>query len=208
MKALSPQLLSLLLVAATFHLLPPSSAAAITSKAPASAPGPISASADFIQSVCNITGDGSGVCYSCICYSFISPYANVINQNPNTLCCVGLTLAQSVARRVATYISGLKGRFSSDCNFCLGVATDQISDSLGTIQQIAAGKGGDFNFTMFKVLTEMSAAMTNQDTCMDEFLEEPHGPVKKRALDLLAEAKTFTGIAMAFVDCYSDKGSP
>ncbi|KAI9079048.1 hypothetical protein K1719_039000 [Acacia pycnantha] len=200
MKALSPQLLSLLF-AATFHILPPSSAAAITAEAPATAPGPVSA--DFIQSVCNITGD-PGICYSCICYSFVSSHANVINQNPNTLCCVGLTFAQSLARRVATYISGLKGRFSSDCNFCLGVATDQISGSLGTVRQIAAaGKGGDFNFTMFKVLMEVSAAMTNQDTCMDEFLEEPDGPVKKKALDLLAEAKTFTGIAMAFVDYYS-----
>ncbi|KAI9096295.1 hypothetical protein K1719_026014 [Acacia pycnantha] len=196
MKALSPQLVSLLLlVIAAFPLFPVSSAAAIMTEAPSSD--------DFIRSVCKVTeGDAD------VCYSSISPYANVINQNVNTLCCVGLTLAQSEARRVATYVSGLKGRFSSTCNFCLGVAINQTSDSLGTIRQIAAGTGGDFNSLMDKVLTEMAAAMTNQDTCMDDFLEEPNGPVKKKALDLLKKAKTFTAIATAFVDYYSKKTWP
>ncbi|KAI9096387.1 hypothetical protein K1719_026106 [Acacia pycnantha] len=198
MKALSPQLLSLLLlVAAAFPLFPLSSAAAIMTESPASSP------TDFIRSVCKITGDVADVCYSSI-----SPYANVINRDVNTLCCVGLTLAQSEARRVATYVSSLKGRFSSTCNFCLGVAINKISDSLGTIRQIAAGEGGDFNLAMDKVLTEMAAAMSNQDNCMDHFSEEPDGPVKKKALDLLTEAETFAGIATAFVYYYSKKASP
>ncbi|KAI9096354.1 hypothetical protein K1719_026073 [Acacia pycnantha] len=155
MKALIPQHLSLLLlVTAAFPLFPLSSTATIMTEAPAPAPSPD----DFIRSVCKVGEDDADVCYSSI-----SPYANVINQNVNTLCCVGLTLAQSEARRVATYVSGLKGRFSSDCNFCLGVAINEISDSLGTIRQIAAGKGGDFNFSMSNVLTDMSAALTYQE---------------------------------------------
>ncbi|KAK4275942.1 hypothetical protein QN277_018952 [Acacia crassicarpa] len=203
MKTLSTQALSLLLllVTAVFPLFPLLSAATVMTEAHTPAPSP--SPAGFIRSVCKLTKDDADVCYSSI-----SPYANVINQNVNSLCCVGLTLAQSEARRVTTYVSGLKGRFSSTCNFVLGVAINQTSDSLGTIRQIAAGKGGDFNFAMDRVLDEMAAAMTNQDTCMNDFLEEPDGPVKKKALDLLTEAKTFTGIATAFVYYYSKEASP
>ncbi|KAK4259660.1 hypothetical protein QN277_005970 [Acacia crassicarpa] len=202
MKALIRQHLSLLLlVTAAFPLFPLSSAATIMTEAPAPTPTP--SPDDFIRSVCKVTGDNADVCYSSI-----SPYANVINQNVNTLCCVGLTLARSEARHVATYVSGLKGRFSSDCNFFLGVAINLISESLGTIRQIAAGKGGDFNSSMFNVLTEMSGAITYQDTCKEEFLEEPDGPVKKKALNLLTEAENFADIALAFVHYYSKKASP
>ncbi|KAI9126200.1 hypothetical protein K1719_002621 [Acacia pycnantha] len=202
MKPLSPQLLLLLLLISTFRLLPQSSATTVTTTAPAPA--------DFIRSVCNNTH-----AYADLCYSSFSPYANVIKQNPAPLVHVAVAVSHSMVYCVATDVTRLarksKGKSSgafADCISTLGDATDQTSDSLGQLQQIAAGKGGDFNTAMDSVLTEMSAVLTNEDTCLDEFQEEPEGPVKKEVVDLVTEAKKFTSIALAFVNHYAKNGSP
>ncbi|XP_028759051.1 pectinesterase inhibitor 10 [Neltuma alba] len=208
MKALSPQLVSfLLLVAATFHLLPLPSTATATGEAPA--PGPVSVNDDFIRSVCNNT------MYADLCYSSISPYAAVIKQDPSALSRVGVTVAYSVVGRVTTDVTGLsrqaKGSAAaaiSDCISTLGDAKDGISDSLGQLRQIEAGRSGNFKFAIDTVLTEMSAALTNEETCTDEFQDEPEGPVKKKVMDSVTEAKKFTSIALAFVNYYAQKGSP
>ncbi|KAK4263994.1 hypothetical protein QN277_029337 [Acacia crassicarpa] len=201
MKAQSSQLLSLLLlIAATFHLLPPSSAA----RASASNHG----NTDFIRSVCNNT------VYPDVCNSHISRYAHAIKQNPAALSRVGVALSHSVVRGAATSLSGLSGQAKgraahaiSDCISTLGEASDQISESLGQLRQITAGKGGDFKFAMDTVLTRMSAALTNEDTCIDGFEEEPKDLVKK-VVDIVTEAEKFTSIALAFVNYYAKKGSP
>ncbi|XP_054823123.1 pectinesterase inhibitor 7-like [Prosopis cineraria] len=196
MKALIPLIFSLLLLAATFHHLPQSSAAV---------PG----DSDFIRSACNTT------LYADLCHSSISPYANAIKQNPSALARVGVAVAHAVVRGVATDVSALsreaKGRAAgaiNDCISILGDAVDQMSESLGQLRQIAAGKGGDFKFAIDTVLTEMSAALTNEDTCTDEFQDEPEGPVKNKVVDGVAKANKFTSIALAFVNYYAKKGSP
>ncbi|KAI9126196.1 hypothetical protein K1719_002617 [Acacia pycnantha] len=202
MKAQSPQFLSLLLlVAATFYLLPPASAT------PASASD--HRNTDFIRSVCNNT------LYPDVCYSSISRYAHAIKQNPAVLSRVGLALSHAVVRGAATSLSGLSGQAKgraadaiSDCISMLGDASDQISESLGQLRQITAGKGGDFKFAMDTVVTHMSAALTNEDTCIDGFEEEPKDLVKKKVVDIVTEAEKFTSIALAFVNYYANKGSP
>ena len=189
MEALSPRLLSLLLLlTATFHLLPPSSSAA---------------TGNFIRSACQNARENANLCYT----SF-SPYTHVIKQNLAALVHVSVAVSHSVVHSVTTDISRLNGSDAlEDCISTLGDARDQISDSLAQLQQIADDKGRNFKQVMDAVLTEMSAAYTNEDTCMDEILEDPDGPVKKEMKDLVTEAEKFTGIALSLVGYYAKNGS-
>ena len=54
----------------------------------------------------------------------------------------------------------------------------------------------------------MSAALTNEDTCLDEIESEPEGPVKKKVVEVVTNTRKFTSIALAFVNYYAKNGLP
>ncbi|XP_054801545.1 21 kDa protein-like [Prosopis cineraria] len=118
----------------------------------------------FIRSTCNTT-DNPDICYSSI---------------PSALAIVGITVALPMVRRVASDVSALSRKANdsyavalSICVKTLGTAIDDVGGGLYWLRQLAEAKGRDFEFKMFSLKTELSAAITYETTCTDGFKDEP-----------------------------------
>ncbi|KAK7320054.1 hypothetical protein RJT34_04784 [Clitoria ternatea] len=170
---------------------------------------------DFIRSSCNTT------LYPDVCYTSLSRYANVVQQNPGQLARVAISVALSKVHVTASYISnrtreadyGGSSRSAlalHDCFSNLGDAVDEIRGSLKQMRQIgAAGAGsGSFLFQMSNVQTWMSAALTDEETCTDGFQDVADCPVKTDVCERVTNVKKFTSNALALVNSYASKGMP
>ncbi|TKY60950.1 21 kDa protein [Spatholobus suberectus] len=197
-------LLSLVLLAAAFSPLHPTSAAADDG-----------GDADFIRTSCNTT------LYPDVCFTSLSRYANAVQQSPGQLARVAIAVSLSRAHHAASYVSNLTreadygGRRRAalalhDCFSNLGDAVNEIRGSLKQMRQIgAAGSGaGSFLFQMSNVQTWMSAALTDEETCTDGFQDVADCPVKTDVCDRVNSIKKFTSNALALVNSYANKGMP
>ncbi|GLJ05204.1 hypothetical protein SUGI_0013650 [Cryptomeria japonica] len=72
-------------------------------------------------------------------------------------------------------LNGTEGGALSDCVENFGDTVDQIHDSLAELKHL---RSESFKFQMSNVQTWMSAALTNEDSCLDGFEGVPDGRVK------------------------------
>ena len=205
-------LLSLLLFAAAFSNLRPTSAAGESAESPVDAGD---GDTTFIRTSCNTT------LYPDVCYTSLARYANAVQQDPGQLARVAIAVSLSKVHRASSYISNLTrdadytgdSRAASalhDCFTNLDDAVDEIRGSLKQMRQIgAAGAGADsFLFQMSNVQTWMSAALTDEETCTDGFQDVADCPVKADVCDRVTKVKKFTSNALALVNGYANKGMP
>ncbi|KAG9142278.1 hypothetical protein Leryth_007708 [Lithospermum erythrorhizon] len=73
-----------------------------------------------------------------------------------------------------------------------------MRDSLKQMQQLN-GSGGSLRFQMSNVQTWLSAAMTNEDTCMDGLSDVPNLVIKEDVMDRVNKAMHVTSNALALV---------
>lgn len=90
-----------------------------------------------------------------------------------------------------------------DCFTNFGDAVDEIRGSLKQMGQLgAAGLGVDsFRF-------QMSAALTDEDTCTDGFEDVADGSLKSDVCDRVTKVHKITSNALALVNSYVAKGTP
>ncbi|XP_061344957.1 21 kDa protein-like [Gastrolobium bilobum] len=171
---------------------------------------------DFIRTSCNTT------LYPKVCYSSLSRHANAVQQNPGQLARVAIAVSLLKVQSAASYLSNLTLKAGNspaakevhDCFSKLDDAVDQIRDSLKQMRQIGssgvgAGDGtSSFRFQMSNVLTWMSAAITNEGTCMDGLNDVSEGPVKTDVSRRVTKVKKITSNALALANSYSNKGMP
>ncbi|KAL0372738.1 UNVERIFIED_CONTAM: Pectinesterase inhibitor 3 [Sesamum calycinum] len=89
-----------------------------------------------------------------------------------------------------------------DCFTVFGDAVDQIRGSLKQMRKLT-GTGEELRFQMSNVQTWMSAALTNEDTCVDGFQDVADGPVKMDVCDRTVKVKEVTSNALALVNSYA-----
>ncbi|XP_010264193.1 PREDICTED: 21 kDa protein-like [Nelumbo nucifera] len=127
---------------------------------------------DFIKASCGVTR------YPAVCVESLSVYANAIQQSPRQLAQAALQVSLGRARSATAFVSkmtrlrGLKGRqyqAVKDCVDNLGDSVDRISRSIHELGQINRGASQDFMWHMSNVQTWVSAALTDENTCMDGF---------------------------------------
>ncbi|XP_061349278.1 21 kDa protein-like [Gastrolobium bilobum] len=169
---------------------------------------------DFIRTSCNTT------LYPKICYSSLSRHANAVQQNPGQLARVAIAVSLLKVQSTTSYLSNLTREAGNspaveavhDCFSKLDDAVDQIRDSLEQMRQIGSSGAGDgtssFRFQMSNVLTWMSAALTNEGTCMDGFNDVSDGLVKTDVSRRVTKVKKITSNALALANSYSNKGMP
>ncbi|KAF8389977.1 hypothetical protein HHK36_024497 [Tetracentron sinense] len=177
-------------------------------------PAAISASSnatDFIRASCVAT------LYPDLCYSSLYRYANAVRQSPAQLARVAVSLSLSQARRMASYLSNLSSQPNCraepraaaalhDCFATFGEAVDQMRRSLKEMRHLDAAES--FIFQMSNVQTWMSAALTNEETCTDEFEDVLDGPMRTDVSDRAANVKKFTSNALALVNSFVTSGTP
>ncbi|KAH6755690.1 Plant invertase/pectin methylesterase inhibitor superfamily protein [Perilla frutescens var. hirtella] len=129
-----------------------------------------STSTEFIKTSCSATT------YPTLCYSSLSSQASAIKQNPKLLASAALTVSLKTAVSTSadmvklSHTAGMTPREVSamqDCVEELSDTVDQLRNSMAEMKQLKGGS--NFALLINDVQTWVSAALTDEDTCMDGF---------------------------------------
>lgn len=121
----------------------------------------------FIKTSCNVTT------YPSLCNKVLSPYANYIKSSRIKLAYLALSLALKAANTSSTTISNLANNkrltryeagIINDCIENLGDSVDQLQQTLLAMTNF---RGKDKEFQVSNAKTWASAAITNENTCID-----------------------------------------
>ncbi|TKY69264.1 21 kDa protein [Spatholobus suberectus] len=162
---------------------------------------------DFIRASCNAT------LYPDLCFSSLSGFAGAVQRSPASLARVAVAVALSKAHGAAAYLSHQTagdedsgaGAALRDCFANLEDAVDEIRGSLRQMRRLRPdADSGSIRFGLSNVLTWMSAALTDEETCTDGFEDVAEGPVKTNACDRVTRVKKFTSNALALVNGFAN----
>lgn len=124
---------------------------------------------NYVQDVCSVTQ------YRDLCIRSLSPFSNTAKRNPTTWARAGVSVTIGEAKSVANYLTKLRKRNSVggrskvavlDCIELIQDTLDNLHKSLGVLRRLDAQT---FDSQISDVTTWMSAALTNEDTCLDGF---------------------------------------
>nr|GMD15398.1 21 kDa protein-like [Ipomoea batatas] len=174
-----------LLFTAVLHFRPPSSAALLDPYSASFVASPTATEdAEFIRNSCQTT------MYPQLCYASLSGYASAVQQDTGRLARVAIGVSLKKAKRMAAY----------------------MRDSLQQMKQLGSGAGAgaagsaeELRFQLSNVQTWMSAAETNEDTCVDGFDDVAEGPLKSDVYDGIVKVKQVTSNALALVNAFANK---
>ncbi|XP_010259039.1 PREDICTED: 21 kDa protein-like [Nelumbo nucifera] len=166
-----------------------------------------SSSTDFIKTSCGATR------YPTVCVESLAVYANAIQQSPRQLAQTALKVSLDRAKSTKVFVSkmtrmhGLKGRqyqAVKDCVDTMGNSVDRLSRSIQELGQISRGSSQDFMWHMSNVQTWVSAALTDENTCMDGFAGRGmDGHVKMAIRGKIVNVAQVTSNALALVNQYA-----
>ncbi|XP_006358403.1 21 kDa protein-like [Solanum tuberosum] len=168
---------------------------------------------NFIVTSCRTT------LYPTICVQSLSAYANTIQLNELELAHAALTVSLSKAKIASTYISkltrmrGLKPRelqAVKDCSFNMNDCVHQLERSIPGLGQSGklASRRDEFTWHVSNVQTWISAALTDQNTCLD-MINNPSmdGKIKDSIRVRVFVASQVTSNALALVYKFAEKHS-
>lgn len=164
---------------------------------------------DFIKVSCRATR------YPAVCVHSLSGYASAIRQSQRQLAQTALAVSLASARSTSVFMSRMtkvKGikvreyRAVKDCVENMGDTVDRLSNSMRELEHMGQAIGQDFMWHMSNVQTWVSAALTDENTCIDGFAERNmEGHVKtaiKRRINNVAQV---TSNALALVNRFAEK---
>ncbi|KAE8700356.1 hypothetical protein F3Y22_tig00110557pilonHSYRG00263 [Hibiscus syriacus] len=118
--------------------------------------------------------------YPSLCFRTLSSYSGPADT-PRDLAQAAVKVSLSRARKVSTYLTTRVTGKSKRERVALSDCVDQISETMDelskTLQELKHLRGETFGFQMSNAQTWVSAALTNEDTCLDGF-EGVDGNVK------------------------------
>ncbi|XP_038686933.1 pectinesterase inhibitor 9-like [Tripterygium wilfordii] len=162
---------------------------------------------DFIKSSCRSTR------YPALCVQCLSGYANAIRGSEHHLAQVALTVSLSQARSAAAFVSklvkvrGLKPReyeAVKDCIDNMGDSVDRLGQSVKELGHMGGTVGQDFVWHMSNVQTWASAALTDENTCLDGFGgRQMEGNVKTVIRNRIVNVARVTSNALALVNRFA-----
>lgn len=207
-----------LLFTAVLHFRPPSAAALLDPYSASFVASPTATEdTEFIRNSCQTT------MYPQLCYASLSGYASAVQQDTGRLARVAIGVSLKKAKRMAAYVNNLSRQADygadhraaaalHDCFSTLGDSVDQMRDSLQQMKQLGSGAGAgasgsaeELRFQLSNVQTWMSAAETNEDTCVDGFDDVAEGPLKSDVYDGIVKVKQVTSNALALVNAFANK---
>lgn len=169
--------------------------------------GTASATTDFIKTSCKATR------YPALCVKSLSMYASAIQQNPKQLARTALAVSLDRARSASKYISqlhkanGLKPRERAALKDCSNNVGDSVYELARSAQELSqAGRKGSakFRWHMSNVQTWVSAAITDEYTCVDGLAETTGNEELKAALrSRVVHVQRLTSNALALVNRYA-----
>ncbi|KAK9103224.1 hypothetical protein Sjap_020478 [Stephania japonica] len=158
--------------------------------------------AQFVKNSCGATA------YPNVCIKSLSSYSSEINTSYQKLANAALTVSLKSAKSASALVLKLlrRGQLKAneaaavkDCVENIGESIDEVRQSLGELKSFN-GNVGDLDFKMSNVRTWLSAALTDDDTCMEGLDEENVAPkVKNKIRSSIAGVAQLTSNALALV---------
>ncbi|KAL2503364.1 Plant invertase/pectin methylesterase inhibitor superfamily protein [Forsythia ovata] len=127
--------------------------------------------------------------YPNICLRTLSSYSGPANT-PRDLAQAAVKVSLSRARRASDFVSQLRShskREEGALNDCVEQMGDSMEELSKTLEELHHLRSGEFPWQMSNAETWVSAALTNEDTCLDGFKEidgKIRSDVKKKITNL------------------------
>ncbi|CAK7355789.1 unnamed protein product [Dovyalis caffra] len=164
---------------------------------------------DFIKASCKATH------YPELCVECLSGYATVIQRNERHLALTSLSVSLARARSAAAFVTkmtqvrGIKPReyqAVKDCIENTGDSVDRLSQSAREVGHLGRAVGQDFVWHMSNVQTWVSAALTDENTCLDGFAGHlMDGNVKDAMMHRITNVAQVTSNALALVNRFASR---
>ncbi|KAD2393579.1 hypothetical protein E3N88_40556 [Mikania micrantha] len=171
---------------------------------------PTSDETNYIRTSCESTR------YPATCFNTLSRYSGSIKHDPIRLSMSAIHVALTTVTHAAIYLSKMSRHVDSgntanttesaavrDCSSVFGDAVDEIQKSHKEMKRLGWTQES-VRFQLSNVQTWMSAALTNEDTCMDGFDDVEDGDVKAAVCGWVVAVKEVTSNALALVNSYAD----
>ncbi|KAJ8772109.1 hypothetical protein K2173_027286 [Erythroxylum novogranatense] len=157
---------------------------------------------DFIRTACGVTR------YPEICYQSLSAYAQSIKTDPFQLANVALSVTMKEAQNTSTTVTKLllesqnlttkETNAIRDCVENMKGSVSELKQSLVAMEDL---KGPDFEMQISNIQTWVSAALTNEDTCMDGFEGKAmNGKIKDTLSNFIEKVAQLTSNALALIN--------
>ncbi|GMJ00382.1 hypothetical protein like AT1G62770 [Hibiscus trionum] len=166
---------------------------------------------DYIVASCKATR------YPALCVQCLSGYAKAIRKNDQHLAQTALSVSLSRAKSAAAYVAkmtqvrGIKTRERQavkDCIENMGDSVDRLSQSVKELGHMGRAVGQDFMFHMSNVQTWVSAALTDENSCLDGFAGRVmDGSIKVAVRRRVVHVAQVTSNALALVNRFAARHS-
>ncbi|KAF8401134.1 hypothetical protein HHK36_014438 [Tetracentron sinense] len=153
---------------------------------------------DLVRSSC------SHASYPNLCFRTLSTYAGPA-KTPNDLAQAAVTVSLTRARHVSRYIARVANlhngskREQSALSDCVDQISETIDDLTQTLSELRHLRRGTFRWQMSNVETWVSAALTNEDTCLDGF-QNVDGRVKVDVKQKITNVARVTSNALYLIN--------
>ncbi|XP_058085859.1 21 kDa protein-like [Magnolia sinica] len=164
---------------------------------------------DFIKASCSATR------YPALCVQSLSVYARAIRKSSKQLAQAALSVSLGRARSASAYVSKMSGAKGmrprdhaamKDCVENMGDSIDRLARSIRELGRTGRARSGSFLWHVSNVQTWVSAALTDENTCMDGFA----GPAMSRNVRAAVRRRVVnvaqvTSNALALVNRYAKR---
>lgn len=132
----------------------------------------------YVREACSVTR------YLDLCMHSLASFSHTAGRSPSKWARAGVSVTIGEAKNASQYLNKLKknrimrGRNRialSDCIECFQDAIDNLHKSLGILRKLDAT---NFDTQMGDLTTWLSAALTDEDTCLDGFEDQSSKQVK------------------------------
>ncbi|KAJ0968701.1 hypothetical protein J5N97_021578 [Dioscorea zingiberensis] len=142
---------------------------------------------DFIKASCRSTT------YPELCVECLSAYAPALRRNPRQLAHAALSVSVDRARSASSFVARLSAAHGAgptrsreagairDCFQTMSDSVDQLRKSIREMGKMGEADKKRFKWHHSNVLTWVSAALTDQNTCMDGLAEDGSKSSRVRA---------------------------
>lgn len=161
---------------------------------------------NFIKTSCNST------LYPALCYKYLSSYASSIKTDSVKLCNTALTVNLKAANKTSALVTSMakKGGLRpsekaviEDCNEEIDDCVDELRKASNVLDNLRDALNKEDQ--MADIKTWVSAAMTDEDTCMDEFEENNvRESVKNKIKKSIVDLRQITSNSLALINRLSN----
>lgn len=156
---------------------------------------------DYVEDACSVTR------YRDLCIHSLTSFSNTAKKSPTRWARAGVSVTIGEVKRVSRYLAGLeRGNYKfalADCVECFQDTLDNLHKSLGVLRRLTVS---EFGTQVEDVTTWVSAALTDEETCLDGFEGQDKGRRFEGLISRVTNMTYMTSNALALVNKLATTG--